>query len=290
MKAKYFGNRSPLIRFCLLVFVSLLGLMTGSCSSLVGFGMNALQSAVSDAPQLTTLETYTLTQEQTDFKLELAQDGQKVNYLVLSSNLVPGVKIYGLWQPEHNQAELTKWYGFANWPGGWSEFEESLTGQLYVSFGEGLVSIKTKDAIQKLELIKGRIRLGNTIFSQERSLGLLSLRRTRVLALVEYMQSAEHAPNDSQSKEFRDYWTTYLLPELSQAGKAGKTVYAEGVNWHSDYSAEILPQHLAQLRDQGGILRDWQEAYDWLLAEYSWPTFLAVLDQGLSLNLLTKHQ
>jgi hypothetical protein len=47
-------------------------------------------------------------------------------------------------------------------------------------------------------------------------------------------------------------------------------VRAEDVNWNAAYTESLLPEDLRILRDSGSLLRDWEEAFDWICFEYAW--------------------
>jgi hypothetical protein len=87
----------------------------------------------------------------------------------------------------------------------------------------------------------------------------------------------------SSQEEFEQFWKPYLLPEMvkkkerpadyTMANAEWRT--ADSVKWNHSYTQKLFPEGLWEYRDSGALLRDWEEALQWIFLEYSWETIIA---------------
>jgi hypothetical protein len=92
------------------------------------------------------------------------------------------------------------------------------------------------------------------------------------------MNANEAAPNDMDVDKFEEYWKPILFPELVPKKKKpadwqrenDQWNRAESVRWNISYTERLLPEELREIRNSGTMLRDWEEAFDWLYNDYEW--------------------
>ena len=54
-------------------------------------------------------------------------------------------------------------------------------------------------------------------------------------------------------------------------------VKAEDIRWNTGYTERVFPEHLREIRNSGTLLRDWEEAVEWLYVEYEWDRLTEML-------------
>jgi hypothetical protein len=159
---------------------------------------------------------------------------------------------------------------------GWNEFSLDLSGAaVFTVDGEGA---RFGGARPEAALITaGKIRRGDRRITGDEALTGLRNRHERILALTGWMKEQARGKNFTDRKQFVNYWKPILLPEKvprkwrpSGWRKDGAQVRAEGVRWNTDYTAALFPESLRSLRDSGALLRDWEEAFEWIYHEYAW--------------------
>jgi len=92
------------------------------------------------------------------------------------------------------------------------------------------------------------------------------------------MDSNKAAPKDMDIEKFEKYWKPVLFPELVSrkyrpAGwqqENDQWNRAESINWNKTYTERLFPEELWEIRNSGTMLRDWEEALDWIYNEYEW--------------------
>jgi hypothetical protein len=92
--------------------------------------------------------------------------------------------------------------------------------------------------------------------------------------------------------DFETYWKPILFPETVMKKKRPENwqqegdiiISAEGIRWNSSYTKRTFPEELWNIRNSGTMLRDWEEALDWMFNEYAWPRITELLTQENVLN------
>ena len=139
--------------------------------------------------------------------------------------------------------------------------------------------------IEKVQVQSGKIRLYDSTISGSSALENLRNREERIEALIEWMKNLENAPLNLDRKAFMEYWKPILLPETCAKSKrpsnwlleGDKFNKAEDINWNTGYSERVFPEELRPVRNTGTLLRDWEEAFEWIYFQYEWEAFIAML-------------
>jgi hypothetical protein len=161
---------------------------------------------------------------------------------------------------------------------GWNAFTLDLSGAGTFVTSQGAAVLSFSAPPEPVQISSGKIRRNETRIAGDEALGLLRNRYERILALTEWMRNREGAPPYYSPASFDAYWRPILLPETVSKKKrpAGWTaenarwVRAEDVKWNAAYTESLLPEELRILRDSGSLLRDWEEAFEWICFEYAW--------------------
>ncbi|MDR1908444.1 MAG: hypothetical protein LBQ35_00815 [Spirochaetaceae bacterium] len=183
---------------------------------------------------------------------------------------------------------------------GWNSFRRDLRGGGVFRSDGYSAFFALQPGTDVLDLSAGGIRRGAARLYGDEALRALRSRDERITALVlwmgEYLAGAalagtalaETAGSEtaggghfSSGEAFERYWRPILFPELVRrelrpalwAETEGEN-RAEGVTWNTGYSRALLPEALRPLRDSGALLRDWEEALEWVYYQFEWPYIL----------------
>jgi hypothetical protein len=166
---------------------------------------------------------------------------------------------------------------------GWNEFTMELSGAgRFRKDGQGGF-LSFLSPLLPVQISGGKIRRNENRITEGEALLSLRNRRERIAALTEWMRKEDAAASVNgallaDGKVFERYWKPLLLPELVPKKKRPESwfikdpvmVRAEDVNWNTSYTALLFPEDLRILRDGGALLRDWEEAFEWIRLEYGW--------------------
>ena len=214
---------------------------------------------------------------------------------IITLRQFPAMKIRCSSVDESGDFSLTALDYLGGNPHGWNEYRLDLHGQGRIRIGERAVLLSITDEIEPVQISWGRIRRYDTRITGTEALTNLRNRRERIAALCEWMNSREDPPQGIELKEFESYWKPILFPELVAKKKkpAGwqqegdKWNRAEDIRWNTGYTERVFPELLAPIRNSGTMLRDWEEAIDWMYIEYEWERIMAQLSQD---TLLMKRK
>ncbi|MDR1636337.1 MAG: hypothetical protein LBR93_03270 [Treponema sp.] len=179
---------------------------------------------------------------------------------------------------------------------GWHQFSLALSGQgEFLLRGEN-ASFRLTGPVEAFDITGGKIRLEERRLRGDEALSSLRSRHERIRALGDWMKSQSGVPlaASEDRKYFEKYWKPLLLPEIvrgklrPQAFKSrdGPWLRAEYVSWNAGYTAAFFPEDLAEYRNSGALLRDWEETVEWIYLEYAWDRIFQVLqEEGINLKL-----
>jgi len=179
---------------------------------------------------------------------------------------------------------------------GWNEFRLELAGGGKLALDGTAAALSVlHDSVEPIQIIFARIKRYDTRFSGNEALTLLRNRRERIKALAEWMNDNGAAPKDMDVNKFEKYWKPILFPELvSRKNRPAGWLLendrwnrAESVNWNKTYTERLFPEELREIRNSGTMLRDWEEAFDWIYNEYEWDRVLETLSDE---TVLTKKK
>jgi hypothetical protein len=205
-------------------------------------------------------------------------DKQGQRSLAISLEEFPALRFRGSAPGEGGGFYLTGLNYLGGNVSGWNEFTLELSGAGTFVKSEGAAALMFSAPPEPGQISSGKIRRdGNRIIGGE---ALISLRHRheRILALTEWMRGREGAPAYDNPDSFDAYWRPLLLPETVSKKKRpaewkkenAQWVRAEDVKWNITYTESLLPEGLRILRDSGALLRDWEEAFQWICFEYAW--------------------
>jgi hypothetical protein len=160
---------------------------------------------------------------------------------------------------------------------GWNEFTLELSGTGSFVKSGGTARLVLPGLPEPVQISAGKIRRNETRFPGDEALTSLRNRHERILALVEWMRDRDGAPVLADQKAFDKHWRPILLPETVSPTKRpaewknaeGQWVWAEDLRWNIAYTENLFPENLWPLRNSGALLRDWEEALEWIYFEYS---------------------
>jgi hypothetical protein len=215
-------------------------------------------------------------------RVRRGKDGRE--YLLVTPRAFPTLILRAGTGREAGRADLEAAEFLAPGRDGHNEWRRGMAGSIL--FGDNGYSawFALAPGVEALDLEAGGIRRGGSRPRQEEALAALRRRDERITALVRWMKETggrEATPRSFQdSGAFERYWTPVLFPELVRAKKRPalwRTVSAssarhrgEDVTWNSAYTALLFPEELRAARDTGALLRDWEEALEWVWLEFEW--------------------
>jgi hypothetical protein len=175
---------------------------------------------------------------------------------------------------------------------GWNEYRLDISGAGKLALGETFAALSIPEAPEPVQISGGKIHRYDTRITGSEALTLLRNRRERILALTEWMREREDAPRALDRDDFEDYWKPVIFPEMVSKKKRpaaweqeGDTrVKAEDIRWNTGYTARVFGEQLGAVRNSGTLLRDWEEALEWIYLEYEWETITALLAQEIILK------
>jgi len=221
--------------------------------------------------------------------LEIQQTRSKAgeDALLITVGGFPAMKIRGSFPDERGEFAITSLDYLGSSPHGWNEYRLELAGAGSLVLGETTATLSIADEIEAVGILSGRIRRYDTRITGTEALTSLRNRRERLLVLAEWINSAENpaAKAYGSQKEFEKYWKPVLFPEIAAKKKRPESwrregdrwVRAEDIRWNAGYTERVFPEVLRPIRDSGTMLRDWEEAVDWLFIECEWPRITEAL-------------
>jgi hypothetical protein len=175
---------------------------------------------------------------------------------------------------------------------GWNEFTLDLSGAGRFVKSEAAAVLSLSAPPEPVQISAGKIRRNESRLTGDEALVSLRNRYERILALTEWMRRREGAPEYLGPEVFDVYWRPILLPEtVSKKNRHpnwkkenARWVRAEDVKWNATYTESLLPEDLRVLRDSGALLRDWEEAFQWICVEYAWEKIGGYLSGEITLK------
>jgi len=221
--------------------------------------------------------------------LEIQQMQSKAgeDSLLITVSRFPAIKIRGSAPGEQGGFTITSLDYLASSPHGWNEYRLDLSGTGSLVLGETTATLSIVEEIETVGISSGRIRRYDTRITGTEAVTSLRNRHERLLTLAEWMNDPENpaAKVCSNQKAFEQYWKPILFPEITAKKKrpelwqqeGDRWVRAEDIRWNVGYTERVFPEVLRPIRDSGTMLRDWEEAIDWIYIEYEWPRITETL-------------
>ncbi|MDR2133619.1 MAG: hypothetical protein LBP27_00830 [Treponema sp.] len=206
--------------------------------------------------------------------------------LVISLKDFPAVKIRGTAPAPDGSFYLVSLHYLGGSVSGWNEFTLDLSGFGKFSPVEGGAVLSIPEKPEPVRISEGKIRRFDSRITGGEALSGLGNRRERILSLCEWMRGRPDAPAGAGRGGFEKFWKPVLLPELVSAKKrpaewpdaeTAAWVWAEDLRWNTAYTDRVFPEALRAVRNSGTLLRDWEEAFEWIYFEYEWESVVKTL-------------
>ncbi|MDR1566563.1 MAG: hypothetical protein LBS48_04670 [Treponema sp.] len=271
----------------LLCFAVFPALMFASCSTLMDKSGRVLDGSALEKKEISLYRSEGTGKDRAEVRVFRLGDGEEM--LAVTSGAYPGLELQGTLPSPDGAFDLTGLEFLSSHVQGWNEFTLGLLGSACFSAKGGTGELSLERPAERVQIVKGDIRLKSRRIGGDQALQALGNRRERILALTEWMHS--RPPGEGRlfrdQKEFESYWKPRLFPELVSKKKrppewnndAARQVRADSVKWNRDYTELVFPEELWELRNSGAMLRDWEEALAWIYLEYSWDSVFASLNR-----------
>jgi hypothetical protein len=214
---------------------------------------------------------------------------------IIMLNKYPTIKIRASDVNEQGEFNFVSLDYLGGSPQGWNEFRLELAGGGKLVLNGKTASIFVEHEIEHIQISFARIKRYDTRLSGNEALTNLRNRHERIKVIAEWMNSRETAPKGMVAKSFEKYWRPILFPEIvskkkrpadwQQADDQWNT--AESIRWNKGYTERLFPEELRDIRNSGTMLRDWEEALDWIYNEYEWSLIQEILARE---TVLTKKK
>ncbi|MCL2044713.1 MAG: hypothetical protein FWG89_11310 [Treponema sp.] len=225
-------------------------------------------------------------------EIRKVQNRLGVYSVVITLNKFPSIKIRGTLPDEQGEFSIVSLDYLGGSPQGWNEYSLDLAGQGNLVLGETTAILSINSPIETGQIFWGRIRRYDTRITGNEAVTGLQGRHERLLSLAEWMNAREDTPAILIRKDFEQYWKPILFPELvSRRQKphgwqqeSDEWVTAEDIRWNTGYTERVFPEELWRIRNSGAMLRDWEEALEWMYNEYEWERLISQFSQETILS------
>jgi hypothetical protein len=223
--------------------------------------------------------------------LRRSADGQE--FIAIFIGILPTLRINGTPPDEDGGFYLTSLDFFCSSLMGWNEFTLDLSGAGVFRVSGGEASLKLTTPVEPASIPGGKIRREETRLAGGDALSALRNRQERIAALCQWMHSRQNVPRFRNGLEFSNYWKPVLLPEMLSPSerhpawveKDAQWSRGEDISWNSSYTQAMFPEDLWKVRDSGTLLRDWEEAADWIYLIYMWDDIFDGLSNEINLKV-----
>ena len=263
----------------------IVSLLLGGCVSIVEGTGRALDGSAFAEKKIAKYRTEKKTKTSAGIELTEVQNKAGERSIVITLDQFPTIKIRGSAPDDTGEFNLTMLNYLGGNTQGWNEYSMDLYGQGTVSLGDTSATLSIPDAVETVQITWGRIRRYDTRITGTEALTNLRNRHERILAVTEWMASLEGAPEGLSLSSFEQHWKPILFPELASRKtkpdgwqqEGDQWNRAEDIRWNTSYTERTFPELLRNVRDSGTLLRDWEEALDWLYYTYEWDRILKQL-------------
>ncbi|GHV38205.1 hypothetical protein AGMMS49546_08160 [Spirochaetia bacterium] len=211
----------------------------------------------------------------------------------------PTVKLRGTPPDSSGNFHLTSLEYLGGTLSGWNEFTLELSAEgNFKQQPDGSPALSLFSPLMPVRISAGKIRRSGSRISGEEALTSLRNRYDRIQALVEWMKEQEGVPATvlMGQRFFEVYWKPILLPELlpkkqrppSWQEEGAQWNLAEDIRWNVTYTEGLMNEELRPLRNSGALLRDWEEAPEWIYLEYAWNSIESALQEGITMGRIIK--
>ena len=271
-------------------FLGVIPLLYGGCVSLVDKTGQALDGSAFAEKQVAVYRPSEKNGGITEVRKMRNKTGEFS--VIITLEQFPAMKIRGSAPDDQGEFQLIALDYLGGNVHGWNEYRLDLAGSGHLTLGETTAKLSVSDEIETVGISSGRIRRYDTRLTGTEALSNLRNRHERILVITEWMNSREDLPAFDDCDAFEDYWKPILFPETVSKKKRpadwqqkdDQWARAEDIRWNTSYTQRVFPEILWPIRNSGTMLRDWEEAVEWLYIEYEWSHIRALLAQETLLD------
>ncbi|MDR0456255.1 MAG: hypothetical protein LBH20_06190 [Treponema sp.] len=273
-----------LLKFRLIIY-GLAPLLCLGCASLVDKAGRALDGSAFAEKKAAVYRTAEGSGETMEIQKMRNKAGEYS--IVIIMDKFPAMKIRGSAPDEQGEFQFIARDYLGGNVHGWNEYRLELSGPGNLVLSETTAMLSVPDEIETVGISSGRIRRYDTRITGTDALSGLRNRHERILAITEWLNSRENLSALNSQKEFEEYWKPVLFPEMVLNKKrpegwqmeSDQWVRAEDIRWNTSYTRRVFPELLWDIRNSGTMLRDWEEAVEWIYIEYEWSRIQELLSR-----------
>jgi len=272
----------------------IISLLFGSCSSLVEKTGQALDGSAFAEKQIAVYRTARNAGGGFGGVVEIRVMRNKAgeSSIVITLEQFPAMNIRGAPPDDKGEFQIIAMDYRGGNIHGWNEYRLNLAGSGNLVLGETTAKLSVPAEIETVGISSGRIRRYDTRITGTDALSSLRNRHERILALAEWLNSRDNPPSFNSCDAFDEYWKPVLFPEMVKKKKKPADwrqkndlwVRAENIRWNTSYTERVFPEELRPIRNSGTMLRDWEEAVDWIYIEYEWSRIRELLAREILLD------
>ncbi|MCL2066609.1 MAG: hypothetical protein FWG99_03995 [Treponema sp.] len=263
-------------------------LLCGGCISLVEKTGRVLDGSTFAEKKIAVYRASISEGAPADMEISIMENKAAERSIVIVLNKFGAMRLRGSYPEPNGDFFLTSMEYLGGNEHGWNEFnlELSAVGRFLIGVESAIISIPTE--IETVQISAGRIHRYDTRITGDEALTSLRNRNDRIAALCEWIRGKTDTTESVSKREFEREYKPVLFPEtvskkLRPAGwqrDSDSWVRAESIRWNTGYTERIFPAELRQIRNTGTLLRDWEEALDWIYLEYEWENIKRMLSHG----------
>ncbi|MDR2808550.1 MAG: hypothetical protein LBB43_06030 [Spirochaetaceae bacterium] len=237
--------------------------------------------------------TLALYRNEAGIQVQAVQDKAGKQSLIITTDEFPTVTVRATQAAPDGRFYLSSLSFLCSSNSGWNEWTMKLSGT-GVFQGRYVMALHINNPIEPKDITEGKILYNTKRLIGEDALKSLKSRRDRILVLIKWMHEQPEKPTFTNRQEFESYWRPIVLPELAaakqrpQSWNTENAVFeqAEDIKWNTTYTASVFHEELWTLRNSGSLLRDWEEAGDWIYFQYRWDDLVQVLTKDYNVAKL----
>jgi hypothetical protein len=272
----------------------------------------ALDGSAFDEKTVAVYRTEKKSKTSAGIELQEMRDKKGERSVIITLDRFPAIKLRGSVPNENGDFHLTSPDYLGGRTNGWNEYRMEISGTGNMTPGVTSVSFSIYPEIEIFQISSGKIRRFDTRITGAEALASLNNRYERIVAVTEWMRGyntsegrdapegnmpeegtpSGRTPPAADRKAFEKHWKPVLFPELVSRSKRPADWQREGdqwnraedIRWNTSYTERVFPEFLREIRNTGTMLRDWEEALEWLFVEYEWDNITETLSYETVLN------
>jgi len=224
------------------------------------------------------------------YELNIVQNKQKEKSLIITAKAYPMFKLRATFPDNDGIIHFTSLDFLSGNTHGWIEFSLQIFGTGRITFSD-TASIKITEKIEPVVITSGKIHRYDTRITDNEALTALTNRRERIAALTQWM-NLHRKEFFKSTDEFSNFWKPLILPETVKKKKRPENyphtedifARADDIKWNTSYTERVFPEDFWQVRNSGTLLRDWEEALNWIYLEYEWENIINSINDSVILK------